>query len=148
DTQMETPAVLPPDTHIPERGRSRLSFRAALVVRIVLLRRSVQEYLVFDSWLFRTLAGYFGCVAVWLLGACGRTRQSFNLLCKLHRANFLKAANARAEDLAREAATASVASPVRQIYTAHIEQIRPTSRTARFFEAPERLLGSLVLVLK
>src|SRR4051794_29514861 len=113
------PAVLPPVSPAQVAADGPTTARGGLALRLKLLKARVQEYLVFDSRLFRTCAGVLGLLAARLLGAVGRTRQAFLLLCKLHRADFLPAANAGAERLAREAAAAAAGGgdhPVLRLY--------------------------------
>lgn len=145
------PAVLPPVSPAPTAAAGPTTARGGLALRLKLLRARVQEYLAFDCQPFRAAAGAAGLLATRLLWAAGQTRRAFQLLCKLHRADFLGAANARAERLAREAAAAAAAAgdhPVLRLYDDHVSQVRPTDRTAKFFKTPDRLLGTLALVLR
>jgi glycosyltransferase involved in cell wall biosynthesis len=123
----------------PEHGRARIGFD------IWLLR--VKEYLTFDSAVFKTLLGSLIYAAGFLLQLAGDTRRRFQLLSALHRADWLSYANERVERwISRNDGRPD--PKLAALYGRHALEAAPTSRTASFFEEPERKIGTTLLVLK
>ncbi len=129
-----------------------LTYRQRQSLRLSLFKLRVREYLFHDSILFRWTAGLFGYLMALILHALGRIQREFEILAKLHRADFFGPANVRAERLAREAAQAAASGqrdhPLVQMYQQHIDGLGSTPRTAKFFRDPSILLGGLAMVLK
>ncbi|MFO0811526.1 MAG: glycosyltransferase [Gemmataceae bacterium] len=140
-------AVAAPDTSKAAAPATPLGYRRRQALRWAVLKARVNEYLAFDAAVLQALVGSVGLVAAWVLGAVGRTRQSFALLSKLHRADFLSWANRRAERLA-QAAAAGTPHPLLDAYRDHVERTPPGPTTAKFFDDPTRLFGSMATVLK
>src|SRR5262245_37193439 len=110
-----------------------------------LFKARLREYLSYDSWLFSLAVGALGTVIGLLLYLCRRTRRGFDLLARLHRANYWF--GAVAPWLARRAARMP-RHRLADVYQHYVDQVSPCPGTARVFEDPRRMLGSVVLVLK
>ncbi len=121
------------------------------MLALKLFKTQLQEYLAFDSVVFKVSLGFVGYLAAFVHSVRGRCGQAFLLLSKLHRANWLGMANARAERLAREAAkqaSAGASHAILTLYREHIERLAPTPMTARFWKDPTKILGTFAQVLK
>jgi glycosyltransferase involved in cell wall biosynthesis len=125
-----------------------MTTRESIAIGLALFQAEVREYLAFDCRPVRPLAGALGLLVAWILGRVGRARQAFLLLCKLHRADYLNAANQRAEEAARRSAADHGNGPLPRLYADYIAQLGPTPTTARFFKDCRNLLGSLAIVVK
>lgn len=110
-------------------------------------KRRLKEYVAFESLAARCLAGVVLYCIARVLGVLGFAKREFTLLCALHRADALGIASARAEALIQQA-NSGVRADLRLIFCQHIDNYTPAPNTKRFFDAPEKLLGSGILVLK
>jgi len=132
-------------------GANCLPFRRRQALRLTLLKSRLKEYLTFDCALFKLAVGFVAYVAALGLGVW-RPRRAFLLLSKLHRADWLGVANARAERLAREAAAQASTGgchPILSFFEDHIERNAPILHALKFMESdPCRVFGGLAMVLK
>lgn len=145
------PAVATDTPTLPSHQVQPMRWKQFLGLHASIWKARIKEYLFFDSAIFRTSAGFFGYLTARLLIATGRVRKGFDLLCKLHRADFLSVSNKAAESLVKEASEAIAHGqdhPLRSVYESHIDSHVPGPNQLRFFENPNRLLGSTALVLK
>jgi glycosyltransferase involved in cell wall biosynthesis len=113
-----------------------------------LLKARVSEYLFFDSLLFRMALAVGGTVAGLLLYLYGQTRRGFELLARLHRANYFRWAGRPAQRLTRSAAHHKAGHPLLKVYEEYVERLAPTVATEKYFEVPDRIFMYFALVLK
>jgi hypothetical protein len=135
----------------PDDSGCRLTFRERWSLAASLSWLRFKEYLAFDSLLFKRTLSVSAYLAACVLYDVRQVRAGYLLLSKLHRANLSALANRKAEQLARDAAEHARRGSdhrILSLYREHVERFAPTPRTARFFEDPARLLGSLAMVLK
>jgi glycosyltransferase involved in cell wall biosynthesis len=126
---------------------SKASARQRTTLTLSLLQSRAQEYAQFDSILARQLIGTGGYVGARLLGCLGHGSKEFAILSKLHRGDFSAPARRRAERLIAEA-VAGRAPSILSMFQRHFHEYTPTASTARFFDEPQRMLGTVILVLK
>jgi glycosyltransferase involved in cell wall biosynthesis len=124
-----------------------LTFRQRRALGLRLFRRRCKEALEFDSALLKKAAGMGAYLLARGLWATGDVRRGFSLFCKLHRGDFLARANSRVERLARGAVTGEE-KVVLDLYQQHVECVGFSPLVARLDRQPEKLLGSIALVLK
>lgn len=132
-----------PEPHLTRSQKLRIG--------TAILRVRIKEYLNFDSRLAAFFMGAAGLVTGVLLYTGGRVRHGFGLLARLHRSNYLGAANTAAEALARLAAVRSREGRPHALlaaYGAHVGRSADDPRWAAMVQDPTRLLGPLVLVLQ
>src|SRR5438132_4047909 len=116
-----------------------------------LMHLKVREYLTYDSFFFKKLSAILGLAIGLFLWTFGKKLQGFTVFSSIHRANYSEQANSIIASLfkmntgSRDNKKACI-SPY--TYREYISNLSPDSRTSRFFENPERILGSRLLVLK
>src|SRR5262245_14643064 len=110
----------------------------------------LKEYLAFDSPFFGWLTGTIGYVGFLVLVALRQRHRAFRLLTKLHRGNYARIANRKAELIAARVAeqAAGKTGQWAHLCREHVERIAPRPASAQFFEMPERVLGKVAIVLK
>ena len=122
----------------------------ATLRRLLLL--NIREYVEFDSWPFKAACNYLGTCIGGVLFYLGRERRAFDLMAKLHRSNCGRLSEIIAERIAHRAVVQKQRSGVnvrlRKAFGDHIFNQLPQLHTQRYFDQPERLLGSVAMVLK
>jgi len=120
-------------------------------VRAGIIRAQIQEYLFFDSVVFKSVIGLISALIGWTLYSWGKHKKGLELLCKLHRAALTPWGNRRLEELVRDAYhqfQQGKSHPLHQVYDDYVRGIQPTPQTDRFFKAPEKLFQGSAIVLK
>lgn len=107
------------------------------------LIRAILEFVKYDSKLARTLMGQIGILASCGFHICGNDTFALKIVMYLHRNAVSEKSDRYAEKLITNFLGKN--HPFRQMY---IDGLRETEATRRFFERPESLIGSRVLVLK
>lgn len=128
-----------------------MTSRQKIVLCLELGKRKVKEYLTCDSFLFKKISAILGLGTGLLLLIFGKTSRGFAVLSSMHRADYSDHANkiiASFFQVNPEVKDSKNALLARCVYQEYIETLSPTSGTSRFFENPQRLLGTRMLVLK
>ncbi len=126
----------------------QLSERFLLWTRLYIRRFS--EYLLFDAKVFQQFCAALGFSLGLLLFLGGQRGKALRVLAALHRVNWSTFSDRLSEALFRREVARlrtppmATASPL----AAHILAIGPLPATQKFFDSPERLLGTRLLVLK
>ena len=114
---------------------------------LALWQLRLHEWFSNDSRLCRLIVGLVGLVAARAMMMLGKTRLGVALLCRLHRGNYLAAANRAAEETVRHAIH-GINSRVTQVFRDQVANVASSKGTARFFEDPRRIWGTAALVVK
>jgi glycosyltransferase involved in cell wall biosynthesis len=112
----------------------------------------LREAIEFDSPLLARLAALSAILVAKVLALAGRTQAAFGLLSKVHASAYSPRAARLVEGLLQSAIGTSgprlepnwIAPVLRQ----HVDGQQPTGHTRRYFETPERMLGSIAMVVK
>ena len=133
-----------------ETGVAALSLKERTILWWYLIRLRTREYLTADSLLFKKTSAACGLLFGLILLALGRRMQGAGILASIHRANYCETATKMIALFFRrpEGRTTCKRTFVGKIYEEYIERLSPTANTRRFFEEPERILRSRLLVLK
>lgn len=123
--------------------------RARTGLRIIRIR--VKEFLLYDSRVFKFILGTIG----WFVGNglyhCGKRRQGFCVLAKLHRSDYSDWVSRSVSRMVGRAATANrngTPHPLQSVLNRHGEAVVRTRVNAKFYDSPESMLESNILVLK
>jgi glycosyltransferase involved in cell wall biosynthesis len=106
---------------------------------------------VFDSRVFKTLAGLVGSLVGLCLYHCGARTRGFTLLARIHRSAFLGWTDRIPERLARDAVQSrdrGVPHPLHRLYSRYVNTVAPTPPTAKYFRTPDAILNGNAIVLK
>ena len=147
---MNNHTVLSPVTPVdrvamPERSPRRsdtLSMYQRGLIGWRLLKSRFFEWMQFDAVIVRKLAALAGMIVGTFLHRTNRRFPAFRVYGAVHRSGCSHLASRVIEERLR-ADRGFLA-----VYREHVDSLQPTTRTARFFQDPTRLLGSLAIVVK
>ena len=125
---------------VPMEGKSKLRNR--------LLKTRLREYALNDSLVCRFLAAALGLVAGWALYGFGRTRKGFEILAKIHSANWFRWSGASASWLTRRAVRTKPNHRLMKVFRDHLEDRTPLPVISFVFQDPPRMFLSWVVVIK
>ncbi len=119
--------------------------------RVRLLKASIIEYLLFDSWISRRLIGLAGVVSGFTLFYFGRRQRGLAMLGRVHRSAFSWWSTRRVDAFVRTQVASlceEADGPMAAVLRSHVELTHPTPATAGYFLDPNRLLDGTSIVLK
>jgi glycosyltransferase involved in cell wall biosynthesis len=107
-----------------------------------LLKARIVEWMQFDAEIVRQMAALAGMLAGTIVHRANNLSQAFRIYGTLHRSGC--------SDIAGRAIERRLRADRRflSVYREHGDALRPTPRTATFFQDPGKLLGSLAIVVK
>jgi len=120
-------------------------------LRLKFIKLAVFEYLLFDSTLFKFVAGWTGLLVGFLLYLSGKRAKGFAILAKVHSSAYSEWASRRIEALLRRACQnhrQGLDHPLLHVFAAVVTNNAPLPVTARFFTSPEKILKWDAFVLK
>jgi glycosyltransferase involved in cell wall biosynthesis len=121
-----------------------------IVVRLFILH--LREWLEFDSGVVKRFVGLLGLVLGFFYYKMGMAEKAVVIWSKVHSAACSHLVNEIVTRLMR-CATAkrdgnSEPNILQRTFREHVESLRPTLRTQKFFDDPKRLLGPMAMVMK
>jgi glycosyltransferase involved in cell wall biosynthesis len=125
---------------VPMEGKSKLRNR--------LLKTRLREYALNDSLVCRFLAAVLGLIVGWALYGFGRTRRGFEILAKIHSANWFRWSGASASWLTRRAVRTKPNHRLMKVFRDHLEDRTPLPVISFVFQDPPRMFLSWVVVIK
>jgi glycosyltransferase involved in cell wall biosynthesis len=113
-----------------------------------LFKTRLLEWLMHDARAFQATVAFAAVVAGWLLYWCRQTRRSFDILAKLHRANYFTWADASARRIVRTAAQQRPQHPLMAVYRDYVASLTPLAVSGKYFRDPSLLFPYFAMVLK
>lgn len=119
-----------------------------LALRLEQFKQKLRELIAFDSRVLKHLAAAGGMTASLVYRLLGQRDRAFRVSATIHRGAYAKWAARAVEGQIRHDLHTARQGPLLDVFRRHVERLAPSPNTARFFEDPERMLGTRLLVLK
>jgi glycosyl transferase family 1 len=133
-------------------GGKMMQMRQPWQTALRLNKLRLREKLEFDIPLFKKVTGYGGLFLGLLCYAGKQTRTAFRLFSGVHAAACSPRVSRFVERIIRSAVQSKTqqknSSALVKVFQEHIEDLTPAVRTKKFFENPQKMFGSMAIVLK